>query len=117
MAEAGEGSAPQWFRTRPHYWPRSTPILPERGLRSGPPQPPKPSHAPVPAVAHNTQRYAHPLAGGLALSGRPVTVFARPVLGCRVSYVQIWDFVASLIHKTIAPEPKHSSRCIFMHYH
>jgi hypothetical protein len=26
------------FRTRPHYWPRSIPILPERGLRFAPPQ-------------------------------------------------------------------------------
>jgi hypothetical protein len=25
-AKAGEGSAPQWFHTRPHYWPRSTPL-------------------------------------------------------------------------------------------
>src|SRR5215208_4467944 len=37
MSEAGEESTPHRFRTRPHYWPRSTPVLPERGLRSAPP--------------------------------------------------------------------------------
>src|SRR5215208_2343886 len=47
-------------------------------LRFAPPRCPKPSFAPFPAVAHNTRRYGHPLADGLALSGRPVTVFARP---------------------------------------
>jgi|SRR5215211_1370701 len=117
MAEAGEGSAPQWFSHPASLLAALYPHTPGARPSLCPTPTPKPSHAPVPAVAHNTQRYAHPLAGGLALSGRPVTVFARPVLGCRVSCVQICGFVASLIHKTIAPEPKHSSRCIFMHHH
>jgi hypothetical protein len=41
MPEAGEESTPHWFHTRPHYWPRSTAILLECGLRLAPPQCPK----------------------------------------------------------------------------
>src|SRR5829696_1043619 len=58
-------------------WPRSTPILLGRGLRSAPPLCPKPSPSALPCAAsgvrghstHNTRRYGHPSSGYQALSG------------------------------------------------